>query len=450
MVSNEKKQEIASWLLDPDARKHSKKTLGDLEHEIKLRGLEKVYREIELPLIPILDDMHDIGIKVDVSGLEGISKELERKLNSLEKSIYKKSGAEFNINSPKQLGEILFNKLNIVSEKIRKTKTGQISTNEEALQLIKNQHAVVPLILEYRELFKLKSTYTDPLGKLADKHGRIHTTFLQMGAATGRLASRNPNMQNIPASGEWAQKIRGAFVSEPGFTLAAFDYSQIELRILSTVSRDENMIQAFRDGKDIHAITAALVYGVKPGEVTKEMRRTAKTLNFGISYGMGATAFGKTSGLSLKDARDFIKKYFEMFPSIKKWQEETLTEARKNKYVENLNGRKRFLSYINNRHNPRLRAEAERIAINMPMQGLSADIIKLAMIKVSKELKKKGWWQRDVRLLLTIHDELIFEIKDMVLKEAMPIIRDLMVKTYKLAVPIEVHASSGKNWGSLR
>jgi len=450
MVFEEKKIEIAAWLLDPDRKKPPRRPLAVLEQEIKKSGLDKVYREIELPLVEVLQDIGKIGIKINALHLKKLSGELQKEITKLEREIYRFAGGEFNINSTQQLSRILFDDLGINSKNLKRTKSGLVSTNEGILQAIRDQHEIVEHILRYRELFKLKSTYTDPLPKLADQNGRIHTTFLQTGAATGRLASRQPNLQNIPASGEWAKKIRSAFIADRGFTLVALDYSQFELRILASISGDQNMITAFNKDQDIHALTAALVYGVPLNKVTAAMRRTAKTLNFGISYGMGAVAFAKTSGLSQKEARAFIDKYFENFSAIKTWQETAIREARKRGYVENLNGRKRRLLHINDHHNPWLRAEAERVVINMPMQGLQADIMKMAMAQIARELKRRGLWQKSARLLLTIHDELIFEIQDRQLKKIIPIIKDVMTTIYTLKVPIKVNVSSGKSWGTLQ
>jgi len=449
MISKDEKIKIASWLLDPGRRRPPRGSLEALERKVKSHGLDKVYRKIELPLAPVLRDIEAVGFKVNLAYLGKISKELKEKINTSEKKIYKSTKQEFNLNSPAQLSEILFKKLKINSGNLRRTKTGLISTNEETLQLIKNRHPVIKLILEYRTLFKLKSTYTDPLLKMADDKGRVHTTFLQTGTATGRLSSRNPNLQNIPASGDWAKKIRRAFVADRGYSLVSFDYSQMELRILAALSRDRNLMAAFKNGKDIHSITAARIFGVPLGKVTKNMRRIAKTLNFGMNYGMGANAFSRVAGVSVKEAREFIKKHFEYFSSVKEWQEKIINQARALGYVENKNGRRRLLPDINSQKQ-RSRAEAERAAINMPIQGLNADIIKLAMVRVAKELKKRGWWRKQARLLLTIHDELLFEIKDPLIKKASKIIRDIMENIYKLDVPLKVDEKTGGNWGMLK
>jgi len=445
MINENKKIELAQWLLDPDGQKALPKNLSLLEHRLKEEGLFEIYQDIELPLAPILDEMREIGVKVDLGYLEKLGKELGKELDGLVKEIYKLAGGEFNINSPKQLSGVLFAKLEIGSEGILKRKTGAFATDVETLTVLKDRHPIIKPILSYREIFKVKSTYVDPLRELADKNGRVHTTYVQTGTATGRLSSRDPNLQNIPIVGELGKKIRRAFAAGKGYSLAAFDYSQIELRVLATVSNDPTMIQAFKDDLDIHKLTASKVYNAPLEKVTSEMRSAAKTLNFGVSYGMGPQAFAKTSGLNVADAKKFIDEYYSDFAAVKKWQQDTIAAARKNGHVANLNGRKRWLPNIN-WPGRRYAAEAERAAINMPIQGLAADIIKIAMIRVAATLKKKKWSGEEARMLLTIHDELIFEIKDDILKEATPLIRSEMENAYKLAVPLRVDSAVGDNW----
>lgn len=448
MVTDEKKIELARWLLDPDGQKALPKNLSLLEHHLKEESVYDIYKNIELPLVEILEDMREAGIKVDVKYLDELGKELRRELDGLVKKIYKLAGGEFNINSPKQLSEILFQKLKINSEGILKRKTGAFATDVETLLALKDRHPIIEPMLKYREIFKVKSTYVEPLGELADKKGRIHTTFVQTGAATGRFSSRDPNLQNIPIIGELGKKVRRAFVAEKGFSLAAFDYSQIELRVLATVSKDPAMIEAFEKDLDIHKLTASKVFNVPLEKVTLEMRSAAKTLNFGVSYGMGPMAFAKQSGLGVNEARKFIEEYYSDFVSVKKWQQETIAAARKNGYVANLNGRKRWLPNIN-WPGRRYASEAERAAINMPIQGLAADIIKIAMVRVADLLKKKGWYGEKVRMLLTIHDELIFEVKDDILKEVVPLLKTEMEDAYKLAVPLKVDNAVGKDWSEI-
>jgi len=445
----EVKRKIAAWLLDPDHPQRYKEAAFDfLEDELKKQGLDKIFNEIELPLVEILDDMQHLGIKVDVAVLEKLGQELKNEIQKLEKSIYIQAERPFNLNSPKQLSEVLFEKLKISTKGVAKTKTGAFSTDAETLGAIQRRHAIIPLILNYRELFKIQSTYVEPLKSAVAKDGRVHTTFLQTGTATGRLASQNPNLQNIPILSAWGQRLREAFVAEQGFSLAAFDYSQIELRVLASVTNDAKMIEAFQKDLDIHILTAANVYNVDLDKVTPAMRRFAKTLNFGIIYGMGPDAFARATGQSREEAESFIAEYFSDFAEVRRWQEKTIAKVRQLGYVDNLNGRKRWLENINS-PNRRLAAEAERMAINMPIQSLAADIIKLAMIRVVNFLKKKKWYMSAVRLLLSIHDELLFEISDDILKEAIPLIKQEMESAYELKVPLKIDVSYGKTWAAL-
>jgi len=454
---------VAFWLLNPDEKEYSSEHLAKhflhkekaenkelhsfAVRKLKEYKLEKLFYDVEMPLVAVLAEMELLGAKLDVRSLKGLDKELDKKLAALAKEIYKLAGKTFNINSPKQLGEILFKKLKIDTVGVKKTKTGQISTNEETLILIRGRHPIAEIILEYRELFKLQSTYVRPLSELADKGGRIHTTYVQTGTSTGRLSSQSPNLQNIPIESAWGRKVRRAFVAEKGYLLAAFDYSQIELRVLASLSGDPKMIEAFNNDLDIHKLTAANVFNVPLEKVKPEMRRLAKTLNFGVVYGMGANAFAKTSGLSVAEARKFIEEYFSDFKKIKEWQEEVKSQTRTFGYVTNLNGRRRWLLEAASMFRGEA-AEAERAAINMPVQGLAADIIKIAMLKVAAELKKRKW-ENEARMILTIHDELLFEIKENIIKEAEALIKKIMESAYELEVPIKVTAKIGKNWGEL-
>mgnify|MGYP001589357214 CR=1 FL=1 len=470
---------VAFWLINPDEEEYTPEYLSqkylykefggkkDLqllcqiaEKKLKEYKLEKLFYEVEMPLLPVLAEMEKIGIKLDPKFLKSLDKKLGSRIEELVKIIYKGSGGPFNINSPKQLGEILFQKLQVGLKGVKKTKGGKISTDVETLMTIRDRHPVVRHILEYRELFKLQSTYVKPLQALADKNSRVHTTYIQTGTTTGRLSSQNPNLQNIPAEGEWAKEIRKAFIAEKGYQLASFDYSQIELRVLASLSGDPKMIEAFNKNLDIHKMTAANVFNVPLEKVTSEMRRTAKTLNFGVVYGMGAMAFAKTSGLDFAKAKNFIEEYFSDFKRIKEWQEKVKSQARISGYVVNLNGRRRWLLELTSMFRQQA-AEAERAAINMPVQGLAADIIKIAMVKVAAEIKKRKWLNADtspvpqsgirgsdkVRMLLTIHDELLFEIKDDIIKEAESVIVKIMESAYELEVPVKVDVKIGKNWG---
>ncbi len=422
---NNKKILIANWLLNPDNPQNL--PLKEAEEEIKRRGLDKVYREIELPLIEVLEKMQNEGVAIDKGALKKMTADHDRQISLLEKKIYKAAGEKFNINSPQQLSAVLLKKLG----------TALSSTKAEKLQGLKGAHPIIDLILRYRGTFKIKSTYLEPFGKLG---GRVHTTFIQTGAVTGRLSSQNPNMQNVPPI------VRKIFVAGRGYKLVSLDYSQLDLRILAALSGDQKMMAAFARGDDIHKLTASQVFKVDLQKVEPKMRDLAKTLNFGVIYGMGAAAFSKTSGLSRKEAEQFIKEYFSDFPEIKKWQEKIKQKARKNGFVKNLNGRMRWLPLINSADRF-LAAEAERAAINMPVQSLGADIIKLAMIKVFNEFKKNS----GVRLLLSVHDELLFEIKSDKVRERVKKIKRIMEEIYLLnGVDLKVGITGGKSWGNLK
>lgn len=438
---------VAFWLLDPDGHQYIDKSKTGRElytlasEKLRENGLEKIFYEIEMPLLKILAEMEERGIEVDAAVLKKIEKELDGELAGLVVKIYKLAGREFNLNSPKQLGEFLFDTLKIKPR--RKTKTGSRSTSAESLEEMAGEHEIVPEILKYRELFKLRSTYVSPLLELAggSKDGRIHTTYLQTGTATGRLSSENPNLQNIPTGSEYARRIRGAFVAPPGQTLLSLDYSQIELRVLAHVSGDPKMIAAFKNDEDIHKVTAANVFNVPISEVTPEMRGAAKTLNFGVIYGMGPQAFARATGKTYEEATRFIDEYFNDFAGVRIWQDKLIDKAKQTGYVENLNGRKRWLPNIGS-YSPRFASEARRAGINMPIQGLAADIIKLAMIKVVAVVP-------EAKLLLTIHDELVFEAPTDMLKVVGEKIKQAMESAYALSIPLKVDAAHGKTWADI-
>jgi len=401
-----------------------------LEADASAEAIQK----IERPLTPILRQMEMWGIKVDCEKLKEMELGVNEEINELVKKIYRETGGEiFNINSPQQLAKILLKKFGI---KLK-------STNAQKLEALKEKPEIINLVLKYRELFKLKSTYIEPLAKLIKSDGRIHTTFIQLGAATGRLASENPNLQNVPES------IRSAFVAKTGFKFVAFDYSQIELRILATLTEDPKMTSFFMEGKDIHTMTASQIFNVSPDNVVPQMRNVAKTLNFGVIYGMGVRKFSQESGLSQNEAKKFITEYFKDFSTIKKWHQDIITNARIDGFVENLNGRKRNLPGINSL-NPKERTDSERMVINFPIQSLAADIIKLAMAKTKEKLEEMSVWGTDVKMLLSIHDELIFEIADTEeLKKIAEAIEKIMESVYKLKVPLKVNVKIGDNWGEL-
>jgi DNA polymerase-1 len=388
-----------------------------------------------MPLIKILAAMEDKGIRVNKSALLKFNQELTIEIQKLEEKTYQAAGLVFNLNSPKQLAEVLFEKLKLGQGK-------KLSTEAHHLMFLKEEHPIINLILEYREAFKIKSGFVEPIIECLEDDSRLRTTFNQTGTATGRLSSEKPNLQNIPLESSRALILRQTFEPEPGFSFAAFDYSQIELRILASVSGDEKLQKAFFENQDIHKLTASQVFNVRIDEVTPVMRQLGKTLNFGIIYGMGAETFTQTAGLSKERAKDFIEEYFSDFPKVRAWQEEIKEQARTFGFVKNLNGRRRwFLEMISSLS--RLQFESERQAVNMPIQSLAADIIKMAMIKTSA-------LNHRVRLLLSIHDELLFEIRDDILKETTESIKKTMESIYQLRVPLKVEVKIGKNWGELK
>ena len=413
---------------------------------------EKVFREIEMPLIPILAKMELMGIKIDCKKLEKISGKVRIELKILEESIYKLASKKFNISSPQQLSDIIFTKLKIAGSgaggRAKKTPKGSLSTEASELLKLRPQHKIIDLVLKYRELAKLKSTYTDTLPKLADKNGRIHTTFNQVGTASGRLSSQEPNLQNIPARGDFGEEVRGAFIAEKGYKFLSVDYSQIHLRIIAALANDKKMIEAFRKGIDIHKFTAAEINNVPVEKVTPQMRFAAKALNFGIIYGMGEKSFSESAGISREDARKFIKEYLSDFSGIDSYIEELKNKARKSGFTETLFGRRRYLPGLNS-PNPMLRSQAERIAVNMPIQGLEADIIKKAMIEIDNWIIGAKL-ENELRLLLQVHDELLFEVKEGLVEKITPKIIELMECVINLKVPITAEAKVGDNWACLR
>lgn len=417
-----------------------------LAKRLKTEGLEDLFKKIELPLVPVLGAMENNGIKLDLGPLKSLDKEVGAKLERLEKNIHQAAKTKFNINSTKQLREILFEKLAIPTSNIRKTKTG-FSTAEEELEKLKDLHPIVPLLRDYRELNKLQTTYLSALPSLINpKTGRVHTSFNQTITATGRLSSTDPNLQNIPTRTEEGRKIRAAFVAEKGYALAGFDYSQIELRLAAHMAGDKKMIAAFKAEEDIHAATAAEINDVKLNAVTKSMRREAKAINFGILYGQGPHGLSQSAGLPYWRAQEFINKYFLAYPSIKKMVQNSIKEAQKTGYALTLFGRQRPLPEINS-NIPAVRRSAERMAINTPLQGTAADLIKMAMIKIDQLIKGHD---QDIRLLLQVHDELIFEIKKDKIKSYSEQIKNIMQDVLKLRVPIIVDESVGANWGDLK
>ncbi|MDX9933201.1 MAG: DNA polymerase I [Bacteroidales bacterium] len=413
------------------------------EPELDISGMTELFYEIETPLIEVLEDMERSGVRIDQQSLKEFSQLLGKEILQLESDIHQLAGQPFNIASPKQLGEILFDKLQI-AEKPKKTATKQYSTSEEVLQKYISRHPIVAKVLEYRGLSKLQNTYVDALPELIHPEtGRVHTSYNQAVTSTGRLSSTNPNLQNIPIRTELGQEIRKAFVPrDENHVLISADYSQIELRIIASISGDEHMVDAFRQGIDIHTATAAKVYGVALNDVKPEQRRHAKMVNFGIIYGISAFGLSERLGISRKDASDIIDNYFEQFPGIKKYMDDTILFARANGYVETLKHRRRYLKDIHST-NSFVRGFAERNAINAPIQGSSADMIKMAMIDIFDWLKKSNL---KTKMILQVHDELVFDVPKNELEIVKPEIEKLMKAALPLKVPVEVEVKDGRNW----
>ncbi len=412
-----------------------------LNEELKKHeGQQKVYDEIEMPLVNILAKIEQTGVLVDSQKLKEQSNELEKKIIKLEKKAYELVGREFNLNSPKQLQEILFEEQGIPV--IKKTPTGKPSTSEDVLQELAEEHELPKVIIENRSLSKLKSTYTDKLPlEINPKTGRIHTSYHQAVTTTGRLSSSNPNLQNIPIRTAEGRKIRQAFIAEKGFKVMAADYSQIELRIMAHLSQDENLLDSFAKNQDVHSRTASQVFEVEMSEVSSDQRRAAKAINFGLMYGMSAFGLAKQLNVSRKEAADYMNRYFEQYPKVAEFMKTIKLEAKENAYVDTLFGRRLYFPEIKNR-NGRIRAGAERAAINAPMQGTAADIIKKAMISVYAEIKDNP----DIRMIMQAHDELVFEIRQEKLEELTALVKTLMENAVKLDIPLKVDTGVGENW----
>lgn len=414
-----------------------------LEPKLKETETLKIFNEIEMPLVPVLAGMEAAGVKLDSQALNDFSKQLHQEIIKVQEEIWQHAGVEFNIASPKQLGEILFDRLKI-DDKPKKTATKQYQTGEDVLQKLVHKHPMVQLILDFRGLTKLKSTYVDALPQLVNPvTGRIHTSYNQAVAATGRLSSTNPNLQNIPIRTERGREIRKAFVPRNDeYTLLSADYSQIELRIIASMSNDEAMKEAFRQGLDIHTATAANIYNVPLNQVDRDMRRNAKSVNFGIVYGISAFGLSENLGIPRKEAAEIIDTYFETFPGIKKYMDSTMASAREKGYVETLMGRRRIIRDINSA-NGVMRGFAERNAINAPIQGSAADMIKIAMINIYNELIRR---KLKSRMTMQVHDELVFDVYKPEVEQVKQIVGDLMRNALPLDVPVEVEMNTGDNW----
>jgi DNA polymerase-1 len=402
--------------------------------------LRQVLEDIEMPLVPVLAEMERRGVLIDVSELRLQSQQLGKRMLELQRASWELAGREFNLDSPKQLQTVLFDQLGLAAK--LKTPTGQPSTNEEALEAIADDHALPRLILDYRGLAKLRSTYTDKLAEIVNpRTGRVHTSYHQGAVATGRLSSSEPNLQNIPVRTEEGRRIRKAFIAPPGWQILAADYSQIELRIMAHLSGDEGLLKAFHEGGDVHRATAAEVFGVTPPEVTADQRRAAKAINFGLMYGMSAFGLARALGVGRGEASDYMGLYFSRYPGVRAFMDATREQAHRDGYVETIFGRRLYLENLNSR-NQGLRAGAERAAVNAPMQGSAADIIKRAMIAVA------GWLQQrdDAHMLMQVHDELVFEVRDEAIEEVRAGVVARMSAAATLAVPLLVEAGVGANW----
>jgi len=410
---------------------------------------EKLLEEIDLPLTPILADMEMTGISLDLPFFQETSKRLEKRMAEIEKQVFDSVGKPFNLNSTQQLSDVLFNRLGLEPpDRGNKTASGHFSTSAGVLDLLRGKHPVVDLILEHRELSKIKSTYVDALqAALNSETGCVHTSYSQIGAVTGRLSSYNPNLQNIPIRTEEGRRIRNGFVAGKGNVLLSVDYSQIELRIVAHMAEDEGMLAAFRADEDIHATTAAAIYGVKPEAITKNMRRHAKAINFGLIYGMSVFGLTRTTELTLAEAETFVKAYFQKFPGVKKYLDGIRKQAAQQGYVETLLGRRRYFPALQSKANVQVKNREEREAINAPVQGTAADIMKIAMLRIPPALKQAGL---KAKMLLQVHDELVFEAPEKELEKTARVIQDVMSNAYPLSIPLSTEARYGKNWGEMK
>ncbi len=429
----------------PEAADVTGRLASALRKEVDDQGLTSVYEEIDAPLVSVLARMEDAGVKIDLAALEQMSGKLQREAATKARDIYERCGMEFNINSPKQLGDVLFNKLALPMP-VKYGKGKKISTAVDVLEGLAADHEVPRLVLEYRQLTKLKSTYVDALPALIrSQSGRVHTTFGQTGTATGRLSSANPNLQNIPIRTELGREIRAAFIAEPGHVLVAADYSQIELRLLAHLSKDKLLVEAFRRGDDIHTLTASQVFGVPPLMVTPDHRRQAKVVNFGIVYGLSAFGLSQQLGIEPGDAKRFIDAYFEKYAGVRAFIDATLEQTRRDGRVKTLFGRIRPIPDINSK-NATQRGFAERTAVNTPLQGTAADLIKLAMIRIDEGIRKRGLKSR---MTLQVHDELVFEVPESEVEIVKPLVREHMEEAHPLVVPLVADIGIGRNWRDL-
>ncbi|NBD74022.1 hypothetical protein GVX82_03190 [Patescibacteria group bacterium] len=422
-----------------------------LREELSAQDLLGVFERIEQPLIPIIARMEARGVLIDREHFQALSREYGGELMELEQQIHEHAGHPFNVNSPRQLGTVLFDELALTAPRLKKTATGQRSTRESELEKLRDAHPIVPLIFEYRELQKLLSTYIDVIPQMADEGDRLHTNFSQTGTTTGRMSSQHPNLQNLPIRSERGRRIRRGIIAPAGFTLAAFDYSQVELRIAAFLSGDEHLARSFREGVDIHTTVAAYMFDVAPEDVDPEMRRRAKVINFGILYGMGVNALSQNLGVERKEAQEYLTAYFQNFAQLADYLEQVKQEARRTGYTRTFFGRKRHFEGIRS-HLSHVSAHAERMAINAPIQGTQADITKLAMIAVDALIETEGW-RGDVFPILQIHDELIFEVRADLFETVAPQIQETMQGVISTedtnGIPLKVDIKHGPSWGEL-
>ena len=420
-----------------------------VKQELQRVNGEKLLYEIDLPLTPVLADMEMAGISLDLPFFQETGKRLEQRMAEIEKQVYEGVGKPFNLNSTQQLSDVLFNRLGLEPpDRGNKTASGHFSTSAGVLDLLRGKHPVVDLVLEHRELSKLKSTYVDALqAAINSKTGCVHTSYSQIGAVTGRLSSSNPNLQNIPIRSEEGRRLRHGFVAGRGNVLLSADYSQIELRIVAHMAQDESMLAAFRAGEDIHATTAAAIYGIKPEEVSSRMRRIAKGVNFGLIYGMSVFGLTRYTELTLAEAETFVKTYFQKFPGVKRYLDGIRKLAAQQGYVETLLGRRRYFPALQSKANVQVKNREEREAINAPVQGTAADIMKIAMLKIPPALQQAGL---KARMLLQVHDELVFECPAEEMKETARIVQQIMANAYPLSIPLSTEARYGENWGDMK
>lgn len=460
----EKELRLALWVIDsnitnPDIEDVMRFTKTEsvveaekvIEKELDKRKVRKIFEEVEKPIMEVVDNMNEVGVMVDKKILKDLSEKYHEEVSRLEKMIWEEAGEGFNVNSPKVLSGILFDKLGLVEKGQKKTPTGNFSTKESELEKLRDKHPIISHILEYRELSKLLSTYIDAIPPLLDKSSRLHSTFLQAGTTTGRMASNSPNLQNIPNKTALGRVIRRAFVAKKGFKLVSLDYSQIELRIAAILSKDKKLIEIFKNGEDIHSGVATRVFGVSLDEVDKGMRSRAKTINFGILYGMGVNALKANLGVDRKEAQEFYNDYFKTFSGLAKYLEEVKSGAGKSGYTETLFGRRRYFAGFKSPL-PYVRAQAERMAINAPIQGTQADLIKIAMKRIDEYIKKK--YDDEAYLILQVHDELVYEVKDSIADQVAGEFKELMEKVLPedktAGVPIVAEAQIGDDWGEMK